>query len=163
MSGRRTMSCLAVCVVMVTGCGVSAQSVANRANSTRFYDARLLKPGAVVPSDDPETAKAEPALELRLASRFALAPASFQSLIRVSPHPDNRMLRVLIDGDQFYRSSDTQLDGDKAAKHYFFAWDKLPPGSYSVIAIVYGQNGVRDQRIGTLEVVGDAEAAFRLR
>lgn len=161
MSGRRTISSLALCAVMVTGCGVSAQSVANRANSTRLYDARLLKAGAVVPSDDPERAKAEPALELRLVTRFALAPASLQSLVRVPPHPDNRLLRVLIDGDQFYRSSDTQLDGVDAAASYFFTWHKLPPGSYSIIAIVYGQNGVRDQRMGTLEVVGDAEAAFR--
>jgi hypothetical protein len=147
--------------VVVTGCGVSAQSVANRANASRFYDARLLQPGAVVPSDSLEAAKGEPALELRLATRFALAPASFQGLVRVTPHPDNRMLRVMIDGDQFYRSSDTQLDGDTAARHYFFTWHKLPPGSYSVVAIVYGQHGVRDQRIGTLEVVGDGEAAFR--
>ena len=147
---------------MAAGCGVSAQSVANRANSTRFYDARLLTPGAVVPGDDPELAKAEPALELRLATRFAFAPASLHSLVRVSPHPDNRLLRVLIDGDQFYRSSDTQLDGADAARSYFFTWHKLPPGSYSVIAVVYGQHGVRGQRLGTLEVLGgDERAAFR--
>lgn len=163
MSGRRMISSLAISVVMVAGCGVSAQGVAHRANSTRFYDARLVKPGAVVPSDDPELAKVEPALELRLATRVALAPASLQSLIRVSPHPDNRLLRVLIDGDQFYRSSDTQLDGTDAARSYFFTWQKLPPGSYSIIAIVYGQHGVRGQRLGTLEVLGGDDRAALTR
>jgi hypothetical protein len=119
-------------------------------------------PGAVVPADDSDLTKAEPALELRLATRFAFAPASLQSLVRVSPHPDNRLLRVFIDGDQFYRSSDTQLDGADAARSYFFTWQKLPPGSYSVIAVVYGQHGVRGQRLGTLEVLGGEEgAAFR--
>ena len=157
MNGPRAVSSLAVYVLMVTGCGVSAQGVANRANSTRFYDARLLAPGAVVSSAEP--AESEPVVELRLVTRFAMAPASLQSLVRVPTHPDNRLLRVLIDGDQYYRSSDTQLDGADAAKHYFFTWHRLPPGTYSIVAIVYGARGVRGQRTGTLEVIGDARGA----
>jgi hypothetical protein len=160
MNGRPTVSGLALCALIATGCAVSAQGVANRANATRFYDSRLLAPGAVVASDDPE--ESAPVVELRLATRFAMAPASLQSLVRIPTHPDNRRLRVLVDGDQYYRSSDTQLDGVDAAKHYFFTWHGLPPGSYSVVAIVYGEHGVRGQRAGTLEVVGDAVgAAFR--
>jgi hypothetical protein len=159
MTGQRTISSLGVCALMVTGCGVSAQSVANKANATRFYDSRLMAPGAVVASDDPE--ESAPVVELRLATRFALAPAAVHSMVRVPAHPDNRRLRVLIDGAQYYRSSDTQLDGVDAAKHYFFTWQELPPGSYSVIAIVYGERGVRGQRAGTLEVVGDRNRIFR--
>jgi hypothetical protein len=121
-----------------------------RANALRSYDSRLLSPATAVPSDD-----AEPALELRLATRLAIAPASVQSLIRVSPHPDNRLLRVLIDGEAYARSSDTQLDGEEAAQHYFFTWRSLPPGTYSIIAIVYGPRGVRGQRVANLEVRGE--------
>jgi hypothetical protein len=150
MNGRRTIFVLAVHILTVVGCGVSAQGVANRANALRSYDSRLLSPATAVPSDD-----AEPALELRLATKFAIAPASVQTLIRVSPHPDNRLLRVLIDGEAYARSSDTQLDGEGAAQHYFFTWRSLPPGTYSIIAIVYGQHGVRGQRLGNLEVLGE--------
>ena len=153
MSGRRTVSCLAVSLLVVTGCGASAQAVANRANSSRFYDARLLAPGTAVSSDEPG-----PALELRLVSRFALAPATVQSLVRVSPHPDNRLLRVVIDGEDYYRSSDTQLDGAEAARHHFFTWRSLPPGNYSIIAVVYGPQGVREQRLQSLEVFGEGMA-----
>ena len=149
MNWRWTTFVLAVHILAVVGCGVSAQGVANRANALRSYDSRLLSPATAVPSDD------EPALELRLATRFAIAPASVQSLIRVSPHPDNRLLRVLIDGEAYARSSDTQLDGEGAAQHYFFTWRSLPPGTYSIIAIVYGQHGVRGQRVGNLEVRGE--------
>jgi hypothetical protein len=149
MNWRRTTFVLAVHILAVVGCGVSAQGVANRANALRSYDSRLLSPATAVPSDD------EPALELRVATRFAIAPASVQSLIRVSPHPDNRLLRVLIDGEAYARSSDTQLDGEGAAQHYFFTWRSLPPGTYSIIAIVYGQHGVRGQRVGNLEVRGE--------
>ena len=157
MNGRRTGSSLVLCAVMATGCGVSAQSVANRANATRFYDSRLLSPRSVVSSE--EQAESASVVELRLATRVALAPASLQSLIRVPTHPDNRRLRVVIDGEQYSRSSDTQLDGADAAKHYFFTWQGLPPGTYSIVAIVYGDRGVRGQRMGTLEVIGDAGGA----
>jgi hypothetical protein len=154
MSAQRTVSALAICVVLVTGCGVSAQGVAARANATRFYDSRLLAPQTILSSDEPE-----PALELRLATRFAFAPASVQALIRVLPHADNRVLRVLIDGEQFTRSSDTQLEGADAAKHYFFTWQSLPPGTYSIVATVYGSLGVREQRLSGLQVLSDRGAA----
>src|SRR5262245_37826353 len=150
MGAQRTVSGLAIYVVLVTGCGVSAQGVAARAHATRSYDSRLLAPQTRVSPNEPE-----PALELRLASRFAVAPASVQTLIVVTRHPDNRVLRVLIDGEQFTRSSDTQLDGVAAAKHYFFMWQSLPPGTYSIVATVYGSLGVREQRLAGFEVVGD--------
>ena len=150
MRAQRTVSGLAIYIVLVTGCGVSAQGVAARANATRFYDARLL-----VPQTGVSVGESEPALELRLATRFAIAPASVQSLVKVSPHPDNRVLRVVIDGEQFTRSSDTQLDGADAAKHYFFTWHSLPPGTYSIVATVYGPLGVREQQLSGLEVIGE--------
>ena len=156
MNGQRAVSTLAICVLMATGCGVSAQGVAARANATRFYDARLLAPQAGISSDGPE-----PALEVRLATRHAFAPASVQTLIRVLPHPENRVLRVLIDGEQFTRSSDLQLDGADAAKHYFFTWQSLPPGTYSIVATVYGPLGVREQQQSSFEVIGETDAAFR--
>jgi hypothetical protein len=156
MNGRRTVSGLVIYALLVTGCGASAQGVAARANATRFYDARLLSPQTAASPRVPDQA-----LELRLAVRFAVAPASVQTLVRVSPHPDNRRLRVLIDGEQFTRSSDTQLDGVDAAKHHFFMWQSLPPGTYSIVAIVYGPLGVREQRQSSFEVIGDTEAAFR--
>src|SRR5688572_22503008 len=160
MSGQRAASGLAIYLLVVTGCGVSAQGVAARANATRFYDGRLLAPQTATSADEPE-----PALEVRLAIKFAFAPASVQTLVRVSPHPDNRRLRVLIDGEQFTRSSDTQLDGADAAKHYFFLWQSLPTGTYSIVATVYGPLGVREQRVSNFEVIGrggeDVGAAFR--
>ena len=156
MNGRGTVSGLAIYALLVTGCGASAQGVAARANATRFYDARLLSPQTAESPGVPD-----PALELRLATRFVAAPGSVQTLVRVSPHPDNRLLRVLIDGEPFTRSSDTQLDGAAAAQHHFFMWQKLPPGMYSIVATLYGPLGVREQRQSSFQVVGDTEAAFR--
>jgi hypothetical protein len=130
--------------------------VAARANATRLYDARLLAPQTAASAGTPD-----PALELRLATRFAMAPASVQTLVKISPHAENRLLRVLIDGEQYARSSDTQLDGADAARHYFFTWQSLPPGTYSIVATVYGLLGVREQRQSSFEVTGDTEAPFR--
>jgi hypothetical protein len=60
----------------------------------------------------------------------------------------------VIDGADYYRSSDTQLDGAGAARHHFFTWQSLPPGTYSVVAVVYGLSGVIDQRTERFEVIG---------
>jgi hypothetical protein len=149
MNARRTALSLAVYLFVVTGCGASAQRVAQSSSVGRLYDARLLasRPAGSVWSD-------EPSLEVRLAVRFAVAPASMQSLVKVTPHPDNRLLRLVIDGADYYRSSDTQLDGADAARHYFFTWQSLPPGTYSVVAVVYGPSGVRDERAERFEVIG---------
>ena len=65
----------------------------------------------------------------------------------------------MIDGEQFTRSSDTQLEGADAAKHHFFTWQSLPPGTYSIVATVYGPLGVREQRLSGFEVYGDRRAA----
>ena len=155
MSGQRAaVSSLAIYVLVATGCGVSAQGVAARANATRFYDSRLLAPQTGISPDTPE-----PALDVRLATKFAFAPASVQTMVRVLPHSENRVLRVMIDGEQFTRSSDTQLDGADAAKHYFFTWQSLPSGTYSIVATVYGPLGVREQRSSSFEVIGTGETA----
>jgi hypothetical protein len=98
----------------------------------------------------------EQAIEVRLSSRFAVAQETVRSLVRVAPHPDNRLLRVAIDSPDFFRSSDVPLEGALAARNHFFAWKTLPPGSYELVVIVMGSDGPRTRRQVTFEVVGAA-------
>ena len=161
MSGQRTVSSLAIYVLVVTGCGVSAQGVAARANATRFYDARLLAPQTATSSDEPE-----PALELRLANRFAFAPASVQTLIRVSPHADNRLLRVVIDGEQFTRSSDTQLEGPTQRNTTSSCGNRCRPARIRLSPRCTDRLACGNSRLSGFEVIGDrggedVGAAFR--
>ena len=155
MNARRTALSLAVYLFVVTGCGASAQRVAQSSSAGRFYDARLLasRPAGEVWSE-------EPSLEVRLAVT-AVAPASMQSLVKVTPHPDNRLLRLVIDGADYYRSSDTQLEGADAARHHFFTWQSLPPGTHSVVAVVYGPVREARPRAERFEVIGGGLSGLR--
>jgi hypothetical protein len=47
-------------------------------------------------------------------------------------------LRVVAESDDFYRASEVELDGDRAARTNVFEFRSLPSGSYEVTAILLG-------------------------
>jgi hypothetical protein len=61
----------------------------------------------------------------------------------VPRHADNRLLRVILESEDYYSRSDIQLDGQDAPQDYPLYWRDLPPGSYSVTIRVYGTAGLR--------------------
>src|SRR5687768_1624141 len=87
----------------------------------------------------------KPVLQIRLATRIAMAPADLRGFVRVTPDAGNRMLRVVVDSDDFYRSSDIQLEGDRSPQSHFLQWRALPPGDYKVVVTVFGAEGLRSQ------------------
>jgi len=54
--------------------------------------------------------------------------------VSVARRPDNRLLRVSAESDDFFRSSETQLDGDHSARVTVVRFRELPPGDYEVRA-----------------------------
>jgi hypothetical protein len=64
-------------------------------------------------------------------------------MVSVPRHVDNRVLRVVLESQDYYSVSDVQLDGDKAAQSHSFDWRDLPPGFYRVTVYVYGTTGLR--------------------
>src|SRR5688572_13521310 len=119
---------------------VQAQELSDRSPSVVRYDSRLAAPASM---DKRDLALARQGVEVRLSARFALEQEIVRSLIRVAPHPDNRVLRVEIDSPDYFRSSDVQLEGELAARNHFFSWRSLPPGSYGLIVTVLGSQGPR--------------------
>lgn len=59
-------------------------------------------------------------------------------------HSDNRMLRVVLESEDYYTLSEVPLDGEDAAQNHLFYWRDLPPGSYCVTVQVYSATGARD-------------------
>jgi hypothetical protein len=147
MRTRRTVWSLVLPLTMLaTGSVAWAQTVAKR-TTVQSYDARVATPAKSTPL-------AEPTLQLRLTRKYTFSPGYVQSLIRVSPHPDNRLLRVTLDSADFYRSSDIELEGARAATIHFFNWTSLPAGHYDIVVTVFGSEGQRGQSREVLEVVG---------
>jgi hypothetical protein len=78
----------------------------------------------------------------------------------VERHPDNRKVVITVDNDTtYFRSTECQLDGDKASRICppggRWLLQELPSGEYEITAKVYKQgNDVRAVAVDRLRVVG---------
>src|SRR5262249_30709769 len=54
--------------------------------------------------------------------------------VSVARRPDNRLLKVSAESDDFFRSSETQLDGENSARVTLVRFRELPPGDYEIRA-----------------------------
>lgn len=61
-------------------------------------------------------------------------PATVRVDVWIDQAPENRLLSVAVDNGEFYRSSDTQLDGETSPRHFTFLFPDLPEGEYLVRA-----------------------------
>jgi hypothetical protein len=92
-----------------------------------------------------------PSLMVRVTPLMVLAPSDARGVVVVPRHSDNRLLRIILESDDYYRSSDIQLHGADAAQNHLLYWRQLPPGSYRVSVELYGTTGLRDSiQAGTL-------------
>ncbi len=150
MRGHRTVSRLVLLqIILVSGSAALAQGAVKR-TAAQFHDARLRAVTPVKTAASP----AEPTLQLRLTKKYTFSPGYVQSVIRVSPHPDNRLLRVTLDSADYYRSSDIELDGAEAATSHFLNWASLPAGHYDIVVTLFGPQGPRGQSTDVLDVIG---------
>ena len=73
-------------------------------------------------------------LRVRVSPTMAHAPADLYIYVSVARRPDNRVLRVTAESEDFYRSSETQLDGDHSARVTVVRFRELPAGGYEIKA-----------------------------
>ncbi|MFN8062985.1 MAG: hypothetical protein U0Q12_27785 [Vicinamibacterales bacterium] len=95
------------------------------------------------PSAPTKASPTTPALSLKLSSVAASAPAPLRTTVIVRPHDDNRLLRIAIDGDRYYRSSDIELEGAVAPLSHLVQWRDVPAGRYQVTVQLFGPSGSR--------------------
>ncbi len=102
-----------------------------------FVGGLLLAVVAVAPTGagEPITMKVSPAV--------AFAPANLVVRTTIPADADNRAVEITAESQDFYRSSEIQLEGDKAARTTTFEFRSLPPGSYEVRATLFGVGGKR--------------------
>jgi hypothetical protein len=90
-----------------------------------------------------QTAADLPKLTVRVTPLVRLTQGDARGVVSVPRHAENRMLRVILESDDYYSLSDRQLDGDDAPLSHSFYWRDLAPGSYRVTVYVYGTDGLR--------------------
>jgi len=144
---RRTIVSL-VTLQLVVACGFAVAAADGKRPSSAHA------PVAPAPSTVGEAGKPGDDLTLRMTPRFVSAPGYLRSLIRVLPNADNRLMRVEIDSDSYYRSSDIQLDGASAPMSHFMDWKEVPAGKYDLTVTIIGQSGPRVVRHLGFQVLG---------
>lgn len=89
----------------------------------------------------PLGAKDKDPLMMRVSPTVSFAPANLMVRATVEVNAANRAVEIIAESEDFYRSSEMQLDGNSAPRTTQFEFRSLPPGTYEVRAVLYGQNG----------------------
>lgn len=102
------------------------------------------------------SALSAPRIDIRSPGRIGVDPADWWLTIVIEPHPDNRQLIVIADGQPGeYRRSDYALEGEKAARIRQVWLKALPQGCYWFSASVADHAKVLAQDVeGPIHVIG---------
>jgi hypothetical protein len=82
-------------------------------------------------------------VSVRVNPSVAVAPTTLAIRVNVVPQAGNRALEIVVDSDDFYRSSRVQLDGDLGPVVNTMQIGSVPAGDYEVTATVIGADGKR--------------------
>ncbi|HKB14281.1 MAG TPA: hypothetical protein VKD69_26630 [Vicinamibacterales bacterium] len=80
-------------------------------------------------------------ITLKVSPAVAFAPANLVVRATVEADAENRGIEIVAESSDFYRSSEMQLEGDRAARTTTFEFRSLPPGTYEVRAKLLGAGG----------------------
>ena len=100
---------------------------------------RMLLVGLLVASAGPLGADAR--LSMKVSPAVAFAPANLTLRATVVPDSRNRMLHVIAESDEYYRSSEIQLDGERAPRTTLVYFRSVPGGVYQISAMLKGAGG----------------------
>jgi hypothetical protein len=80
-------------------------------------------------------------ITMKVSPAVAFAPANLVVRATIQADADNRAVEIVAESPDFYRSSEIQLEGDRAARTTTFEFRSLPPGTYEVRAKLLGVDG----------------------
>jgi hypothetical protein len=80
-------------------------------------------------------------MTLSVSPAVAFAPATLIVRAKIEADARNRTVEIVAESPAFYRSSEIQLDGDRAPRTNTFEFRSMPPGTYDVRATLRGSGG----------------------
>ena len=89
----------------------------------------------------PQVSGAGEPISMKVSPAVAFAPANLVVRATIEADADNRAVEIVAESADFYRSSQIQLEGDKAPRTNRFEFRSLPPGTYEVRARLIGADG----------------------
>jgi hypothetical protein len=100
---------------------------------------RMLLVGLLIASAGPLGADAR--LAITVSPAVAFAPAHLTMRTTVVPDSRNRMLHIVAESADYYRSSEIQLDGERARRTTLVDFRSVPGGMYRISASLRGEGG----------------------
>jgi hypothetical protein len=82
-------------------------------------------------------------LRIQVSPAISRAPAQVTVRLIVESDAQNRTLQIVATSDDYYRSSEVQLDGKDAQSLNVFEFRNLPPGTYQITGVLVGSSGPR--------------------
>jgi hypothetical protein len=92
-------------------------------------------------------------LSVKVSPAQALAPAFMRVQATVQPDAGNRSLRVVAQSDDFYRSTEVEIEGDRGPNVRVIEFAGLPSGLYHVDVVLMGNDGQRAAATAMIRVV----------
>jgi hypothetical protein len=86
---------------------------------------------------------ASESLTMRVSPRMSFAPTNLSVRVHIQPDASNRMLEIVADSSEFYRSSQLQLEGDQAPRTIVVEFRGVPCGAYEVYGVLTTSSGRR--------------------
>lgn len=80
-------------------------------------------------------------IALNVSPAVAFAPANLVVRAMIEADPENRAVTIIAESEDFYRSSEIQLQDDKAPRTTTFEFRHLPSGTYEAGARLRGADG----------------------
>jgi hypothetical protein len=102
------------------------------------------------------TLKADAPLTLRVTPVVAFAPAFVRVQAMFDRDADNRMLRIVAQSGDFYRSSEIEIHGANSPRVQVIEFPSLPSGNYEVSAMLIGTQGKRAWAVTQIRVAPSA-------
>jgi hypothetical protein len=97
-------------------------------------------------------------LTMKVSPSMTVAPGFVRIEARVERDPSNRVVRIIAESDDFYRSSDIPIDGENGPAIATLDLRRLPTGTYHVTGILVGTDGQRAAATRVLRVAPSAGA-----
>ena len=97
------------------------------------------------------------ALLLTVSPQQSFEPATLKVTIQAERQTSNRYIEVVLDGDNYYRAAEIQLDGEASPKTFWLTFKDIPAGSYEITAILHRENGkvvIQNQRANVIAIRG---------
>ena len=84
---------------------------------------------------------ADERMSMKVSPVQALAPVNLRVRVQVEPYADNRVLTIVADSPAFYRSSQIQLEGDRAPRTFTIEYPSVPGGQYEITSVLVNSMG----------------------